>query len=138
MRLSNWFIIFNTSFFASVCTALSFDSGDYYGSRSSKIYLSQNDFSTSVTTSLVMANQEDLIARIDMALSQGHKICLITRGLPGRGKTTLAGFIVNYFNGKDEYKAIMVAADDFMMNSKGMFKLREIVLAIPQHVHSYS
>lgn len=138
MRLSNWFIIFNISFFASVCTALSFGSGDYYRSRSSKIDLSQNGFSTSITTSSVMASQEDLIARIDMALSQGHKICLITRGLPGRGKTTLAACIVNYFNSKDEYKAIMVAADDFMMNSNGMFKLCEIMLVIPQHVHSYS
>ena len=68
-----------------------------------------------------MASQGDLIARIDTALSQGHKICLITRGLPGRGKTTLAGCVVNHFNGKDAYKAIMVAADDFMMNSNGIF-----------------
>lgn len=72
----------------------------------------------------VMSKPQNLISRIDDALSQDLKLCLITRGVPGRGKTTIAEQIVQHYGSNGEYNAIMVAADDFMVDSNGEVDLR--------------
>ena len=66
-----------------------------------------------------MSDFQVLVSKTDEALLSGLKICMIARGLPGRGKTTLVENIVNHYNSIGEFTAVMAAADDFMINSSG-------------------
>lgn len=72
-----------------------------------------------VVSSMSNSSSQDLICRLDQALSVGHKLCVIARGLPGRGKTTLVQEIVKHYDSCGEFTAIMVAADDYMIDSSG-------------------
>jgi hypothetical protein len=75
------------------------------------------------------SSSQDLIHRFDEALLGGHKLCVIARGLPGRGKTTLVQEIVTHYESSGEFTAVMVAADDYMIDSSGEKEL-EIMLMI--------
>lgn len=65
------------------------------------------------------SSSQDLLRRFDEALLGGHKLCVIARGLPGRGKTTLVQEIITYYGSSGEFTAVMVAADDYMIDSSG-------------------
>lgn len=134
MKVPGFLVALCASFLISVREALSFGLVNVHRSQSLKMYSRRDEGGASIINPSIMENHETLVARIDTALSHGHKICLIARGLPGRGKTTLVGNIVEHFNKKKVFQAIMVAADDFMMNSKGMCQLGEIVEGVSLHV----
>jgi hypothetical protein len=83
------------------------------------------------------SSSQDLIRRFDEALSGGHKLCVIARGLPGRGKTTLVQQIVSHYESSGEFTAVMVAADDYMVDSsgeKGLKIILKIKLTWPTNV----
>ena len=60
-----------------------------------------------------------LLDKIDKAVLEGLKLCLILRGAPGRGKTTMARDIVAHAEERGLYKAEMMAGDDYMFDSSG-------------------
>ena len=67
------------------------------------------------------------LARVRGALALGLKLCIITRGLPGRGKTTLARAIADHVaastvgSGSVGKKAVIAAADDFFTDAAGTY-----------------
>ena len=77
-----------------------------------------------------MSDFHGLLSKTDDALLGGLKICIITRGLPGRGKTTLAEKIANHYNNIGEFTAVMAAADDFMVDSSGLLYLVTMTLNV--------
>ena len=70
--------------------------------------------------SRMSADCRTLIRKTDDALLGGLKICIISRGVPGRGKTTLVESIVRHYNDNGEFTATMSASDDFMIDSSGL------------------
>ena len=81
-----------------------------------------------------MSDFHGLLSKTDDALLRGLKICIITRGLPGRGKTNLVKKIANHYNNIGEFTAVMAAADDYMVDSSGSLYLVTMIL----NVHSVS
>ena len=70
------------------------------------------------------------LARVRGALALGLKLCILVRGLPGRGKTTLAHAIADHVeaaaigsssNGSGGKKAVIAAADDFFTDAAGQY-----------------
>ena len=70
---------------------------------------------------------EDLIRKINVALSVKLKLCLITRGLPGRGKSRLARHIEEQIR---ENGVSIAAADDFLLDNQGNYCWRAEWLSI--------
>ena len=66
-----------------------------------------------------MSGNEELLARIEETLSRGLKLCIITRGAPGRGKTTIAEEIVRHCTNNGKFNAEIASADDYMIDSLG-------------------
>lgn len=81
----------------------------------------------SISSPMSDSSSQDLICRFDQALAVGHKLCVIARGLPGRGKTTLVQEIVTHYDSCGEFTAIMVAADDYMIDSSGASAFKVIL-----------
>lgn len=79
------------------------------------------------------ADFQTLLRKTDDALIGGLKICIIARGVPGRGKTTLVERIVRHYNDNGEFTAIMSASDDFMIDSSGLFSSKHFY-SIPYSV----
>lgn len=77
-----------------------------------------------------MSDFHGLLSKTDDALLRGLKICIITRGLPGRGKTTLVEKIANHYNNNGEFTAVMAAADDYMVDSSGLLCLVSMILNV--------
>jgi predicted PilT family ATPase len=71
------------------------------------------------------ADFQTLIRKTDDALLGGLKICIISRGVPGRGKTTLVESIVRHYNDNGEFTATMSASDDFMIDSSGFISFEK-------------
>ena len=70
---------------------------------------------------------EDLIRKINVALSVKLKLCLITRGLPGRGKSRLARNIEEQIR---DSGVTIAAADDFLLDNQGNYCWRAEWLSI--------
>ena len=66
-----------------------------------------------------MSGNEDLLTRIEETLLRGLKLCIITRGAPGRGKTTIAEEIVRHCTNNGKFNAEISSADDYMIDSLG-------------------
>ena len=71
-----------------------------------------------------------LFEKIDRTVLEGLRLCLIMRGAPGRGKTTMAQDIVTHSRRNGLYTAEMVASDDFMVDSKGKGLLPSLCLSL--------
>ena len=74
-----------------------------------------------------MKSMEDLVTKINLALSVKLKLCLITRGLPGRGKSRLARHIEEQIR---ENGVCIAAADDFLLDNQGNYCWRAEWLSI--------
>ena len=70
--------------------------------------------------SRTMSGETDLFRRIEDSLSRGLKLCIITRGAPGRGKTTSVQEIIRSCRNNGFFDIEMSAADDYMIDSSGM------------------
>ena len=67
----------------------------------------------------LMSGNQELLTRIEESLLRGLKLCIITRGAPGRGKTTIAKDIVRHCTSSGKFGAEIASADDFMIDSSG-------------------
>lgn len=74
------------------------------------------------------ADFQTLVRKTDDALLGGLKICIIARGVPGRGKTTLVESIVRHYNDNGEFTTTMSASDDFMIDSLGLLSSETYLL----------
>lgn len=81
--------------------------------------------------SKMSANFQTLLRKTDDALAGGLKICIIARGVPGRGKTTLVESIVRHYNDNGEFTTTMSASDDFMIDSSGLLSSEQKLYSIP-------
>ena len=67
----------------------------------------------------LMSGNQELLTRIEESLLRGLNLCIITRGAPGRGKTTIAEEIVRHCTNNGKFNAEISSADDYMIDSLG-------------------